>query len=79
MKIYTEKDFPKPEMVDGKAENFSVDVITVHDEMLNIGYYDFVKERWKFHADTLVDPYEFGQVYEFAWMYKPEELKEKKK
>ena len=70
-KIFTHKDIPKK----SEEEAFSVDVIICfHDNLLNIGYWSFEDERWKFHANTLYDPYEKGEVFPFKWMYPPEEL-----
>lgn len=66
MKIYKNTEYPKiPE-----GEHHSVDVITKDiDGMLNIAYYDYESKRWRFHADTLSDPYDNGKLIEFTWIY----------
>lgn len=75
IKIYTQNDYPEPSKDDN---TFSVDVICADKEgMMNIGCYNYKDEEWVFHTDTMVDPYEFNEVYPFVWMYKPDELEVK--
>lgn len=59
----------------GIEEEFSVDVITCDNYgMLNIGFYNFDTNTWSFHTDTLVDPYEKGELFDFVWIYNPIKL-----
>lgn len=75
LEVHDQNEHPKPSEDD---PSFSVDVICADQEgMMNIGSYSFTDEKWIFHTDTLVDPYEFGEVYPFVWMYRPKELEVK--
>lgn len=49
---------------------FTEDVIVYGYDMLNIGYYDFKSNEWKFHTDTLIDM----KDVDFKWMYAPKQL-----
>ena len=76
MTIYSNTAYPKKSTdLKGVEEDFSVDVIThSKDGMLNIGYWNYDTKDWAFHTDTLIDPYEKGELMEFVWMYQPPEL-----
>lgn len=75
MKVYTRNNKPDPSQDD---PSFSQDVIIMtEDEMLNIGYFDYEQDKWKYHTDTLVDlnePDEEGVLIKFNWIYPPKEL-----
>ncbi|MFA7307592.1 MAG: hypothetical protein WC026_13070 [Hyphomicrobium sp.] len=72
MKTYKNTEYPKRATdLSGNEENFSVDVVTYHDALLNIGFYNFDTKKWGFHTDTLTDMYEDGELQEFIWMYNP--------
>lgn len=49
---------------------FTTDVIIYGNELLNIGYFDYKSNEWKFHTDTLIDMKEI----DFKWMYAPKAL-----
>ena len=67
-KTHSKKEFP----VRVENENHSVDVITIDESnMMNIGFYHFVDEKWYFHTDTLIKNYE---EEDFKWIYKPDYL-----
>ena len=67
-KTHSKKEFP----VRVENENHSVDVITIDEcNMMNIGFYHFVDEKWYFHTDTLIKNYE---EKDFKWIYKPDYL-----
>lgn len=71
MKIYQNNEYPK---VSEEDVNHSIDVITRNEGgLLNIGYYHFKDQKWYWHTDTLVDPYEDG-LEDFVWMYAPKQL-----
>jgi len=75
MKVFKNNEYPKPSNDDPV---FSVDVITNDiDNLLNLAYYNFQMRMWMFHTDTLTDPYEGGELIDFVWMYRPENLKVK--
>ena len=77
LKIYKNTEFPpRMETKDGKPELHSIDVVTMDELNLpNIGFYNYDTEKWSFHTDTLIDPYEGGKLIDFVWMYIPKELK----
>lgn len=63
-------ELPTPSKDD---KDFSKDVFIFAEEgMLNVGYYSFSHKKWQFHTDTLVDPYEGGELMDFVWMYVPD-------
>ena len=67
-KTHSKKEFP----VRVENENHSVDVITIDESnMMNIGFYHFVDEKWYFHTDTLIKDYE---EEDFKWIYQPDYL-----
>jgi hypothetical protein len=71
MNIYTRNNKPKASNDD---LTFSEDVIIMtEDGLLNIGYYDFKDDKWKWHTETLVDMEEIvdGKPVDFAWIYPP--------
>lgn len=71
LEIFQNNEYPKQNPED---KEHSIDVITVNDSgLMNIGYYNFKLRKWRFHTDTLVDPYEDG-LENFVWMYRPKEL-----
>lgn len=66
--VHSRSEFPS--LVPNEA--FSVDVITYDEEgMMNIGFYSYDLQKWRFHTDTLVD---YSDM-DFVWMYKPDFLK----
>lgn len=74
LKHYQNTEHP---IVSSDDPDYSVDVITYSKEgLLNIGFYDFKDEVWKFHTETLSDPYEDGKPQPFIWFYLPKEIKE---
>lgn len=53
-------------------EWMSVDVITIDEEgLINLAYYSFRENEWKFHTDTLVDYFEKGNEMKWGWYYSP--------
>lgn len=76
MEIFFNTAYPKRSTdLKGSEEEHSVDVFTrSKDGLLNIGYWNYDTEKWAFHTDTLIDPYENGELMEFVWMYEPKEL-----
>lgn len=75
MKIYTRNNKPDP-----NPENIEVSqdvIVYTEDGLLNIGFFDYLNEKWSFHTDTLIDMDETGddgKPVQFNWMYAPEEL-----
>lgn len=76
--FFSNKEYPvRSRDLRNNEEKFSVDVVMhFEDGMLNIGYWNYDIEKWKFHADTITDPYEGGELSDFAWMYAPQKLVE---
>ena len=76
MEIFNNTLYPRHERDDDGSElSHSVDVIVCDDsDMLHIGFYDYEYQKWRFHTETLVDPYEGGEIFDFVWAYKPEQL-----
>lgn len=63
MKIYKKTELPMPE-----NEDFSVTVLTYHENGVNnLGFYNFDSEDWSFFTDS-DDEY---KDTEFVWMYPP--------
>ena len=70
-KTHSKKEFP----VRVENENHSVDVITIDEcDLINIGFYHFVDEKWYFHTDTLLNYDEEGNETDFKWIYQPDYL-----
>lgn len=73
MKFHKNTEYPKV----SEDEDFSVDVITSNpDGFLNIAFWNFDRKKWLFHSDTMIDPYEDGDLMEFVWWYAPTERTE---
>lgn len=76
MEIFNNTTYPKRSKdLKGNEKEFSVDVFSCDTSgVLNIAYWNFDTEKWAFHTDTIVDPYEDGKIMDFTWMYAPKEL-----
>ena len=71
IELHSKNDLPKSQ----QGEYHSVDVITCDEfGVLNIAFYNFDKQEWSFHADTVIDYFEEGNETDFVWMYAPTEL-----
>lgn len=63
MKIYKKTELPMPD-----TEDFSVTVLTYHENGVNnLGFYNFDSEDWSFFTDS---DNEYKDS-EFVWMYPP--------
>jgi len=78
MKIYKNTEHPKLSEDSEKPTSdaqLSEDVFTYDQEgLMNVAYYDYDEEKWNFHTDTLIDPYENGKLFNFVWLYCPKEM-----
>lgn len=64
MRIHKKTEIPRQV----KNEHFTVDVITCDkDGLINLGYYDFELNKWRFHTDTVSN---YNDV-DFVWIYPP--------
>lgn len=79
MEVFKNSVLPKRCDNNVGGDDDSVDVIINLENMINVGFYCYINEKWYFHSDTFVSPYiekegSEDKLKDFHWCYVPEEI-----